>query len=207
MGLMTSPKANQARRKPGSAPQGYGTLPFDSLSALCCAIYLEWRQDVVEFDFEPRKFDFAEHGDRPAVSCIPDFEATLDTGELAIFEAKYSREHLRADEHAKLRLLEAHFDSRGISYTVVYRLDLENNGFLQTLALMRPYAQLEHSLQAQERALARLGAFPSADLSTWRQRATDVGVPVALLYHLLYQQRLPLEYQPLQFEELRLCHG
>jgi len=78
----------------GLPPAFAGGVPFDSLSALCCAIYLEWRQDVVEFDFEPRKFDFAEQGDRPAVSCIPDFEATLDTGKLAIFEAKYAAKWL-----------------------------------------------------------------------------------------------------------------
>lgn len=205
MGLMTTPRAHPARRKVGTAPPGYGVLPFDSLSALACAIYLEWRQDVVHFDFEPRKFDFSEHGDWPAASCIPDFEVTLDTGELAIFEAKYSQEQLRGDERAKLRLLEAHFQSQGVSYTVVYRLDLEKSGFLQTLALMRPYAQLDYSPKAVEKALERLTPFESADLTTWRKRASEARVPVALLYHLLYRQRLPLQYRPLQFMELELC--
>lgn len=207
MGLITSRKALPSRRKAGTAPNGYGVMPFDSLSALACAIYLEWREDVVHFDFEARKFEFSEHGEWPAASCIPDFEATLDTGELAIFEAKYSREQLRVDERAKLRMLKAHFASQGIAYTVVYRLDLERNGFLQTLALMRPYAQLDYSPIAVEKAMERLGACKSADLTTWRQRAAEAGVPVALLYRLLYQQRLPLLYQPLQFEELQLCQG
>lgn len=205
MGLLTSPKANTARRKAGTAPTGHGVLPFDSLSALACAIYLEWRQDVVQFDFEARKFDFSEHGEWPAASCIPDYEATLDTGELAIFEAKYSREGLRVDERAKLELLGAHFESRGFGYTVVYRLDLEKNGVLQTLALLRPYAQLDYSPKSVEKALERLTPFESADLTTWRKRASRAGVPVALLYHLLYRQRLPMQYRPLQFMELEQC--
>ncbi len=205
MGLMTSPKAHPARRKVGTAPPRNGALPFDSLSALACATYLEWRQDVVHFDFEARKFEFSAHGDWPAASCIPDYEATMDTGELAIFEAKYSREQLRADERAKLQLLEAHFESQGVGYTVVYRLDLEKSGFLQTVALMRPYAQLDYSPKAIEKALERLAAFESADLTTWRERASAAGVPIALLYHLLYRQRLPLQYRPLQFMELDPC--
>ncbi len=205
MGLMTSPKAHPARRKVGTAPPGSGVLAFDSLSALACATYLEWRHDVVQFDFEPQKFDFAANGDLPGVSCIPDYEVTLDTGELAIFEAKYSREQLRPAEEAKLRLLEAHFAHRGVSYTVVYRLDLEKSGFLQTVTLLRPYAQLEFAPANAEKAMGRLFAFPEADLKTWRQRAAAAGVPVALLYQLLYQQRLPLQYRPLQLTELELC--
>ena len=53
--------------------------------------------------------------------------------------------------------------------------------------------------------MGRLSAFPEADLKTWRQRAAAAGVPVALLYQLLYQQRLTLLYRPLQLTELELC--
>ena len=67
------------------------------------------------------------------------------------------------------------------------------------------YAQLEFAPASAENAMGRLSAFPEADLKTWRQRAAAAGVPVALLYQLLYQQRLPLLYRPLQLTELELC--
>ena len=73
------------------------------------------------------------------------------------------------------------------------------------MTLLRPYTQLEFAPASAEKAIGRLSAFPEADLKTWRQRAAAAGVPVALLYQLLYQQRLPLQYRPLQLKELELC--
>lgn len=40
-------------------------LTFDSLSALLCGVYLEWRPDVVRVAFEPREYEFEETPDLP----------------------------------------------------------------------------------------------------------------------------------------------
>ncbi len=206
IGLLTSPKTRSAGRTIGRAPLASGISPYDSLSSLACAIYLEWRSDVNEFRFEPKLHEFPADTEIQGVSCIPDYEAIMKTGEVAMFEAKYSQEQLRPEEREKIKLAKSHFERRGISYEVVYRLNLEQNGFLDNLYLLRQYGRLhlnEVNLLNAERLLKNHAV---ADLATWRKRASKAGVSTAMLYHLLYKQRLPLLYRPMQFVELSKWH-
>jgi hypothetical protein len=41
-----------------------------------------------------------------------------------------------------------------------------------------------------ERALARFGVREATTIEEWRRIAVSAGVPISLLYHLLYRQRL-----------------
>lgn len=203
IGLLTSPKA---ATKPVSTG-AWGALQYDSLSAMLCAVYLEWRSDVASFSFEPRRYRFAANDNLAALDCIPDFEAVLTTGEVVVFEAKYCREEMRNKERDKLALATDHFALAGIPYEVVYRLELERGGFIDTVFLLRQYGHHPYAEALLDEAQRRLADGDRADLWEWRRRAAAARVPTAVLYHLLYWQRLPLEYRPLQFEELQLWRG
>lgn len=187
------------------AKGGGDYLVYDSLTALYGAIYLEWRPDVVRLTFEPREYKFGPAHGLPELKCIPDFEAVLESGEICPYEAKYSREGLRAEERTKLDLTTAHFKYRNSSYSVIYRLDLEADGFLDTVILMRRYGLMAYPDKLLEAAQQRLAGEPAAPLDAWRSRAQRAGVPIGLLYHLLYHQRLPLVYRPLLPMELMPC--
>jgi hypothetical protein len=39
-----------------------GFLPFDSIPALDCGLYLEWRSDVMRIEFEPERYSFEATG-------------------------------------------------------------------------------------------------------------------------------------------------
>lgn len=203
IGLLTSPKAGTSPVPAGD----WGVLQYDSLSAMLCAVYLEWRSDVVSFSFEPRRYRFEANGNLVPLDCIPDFEAVLATGEVRVFEAKYGRDDLREKERDKLALTAAHFERAGIPYEVVYRLELERQGFIDTVFLLRQYGLHRYPDALLDEAERRLAGGDSADLWEWRRRANAASVPTAVLYHLLYRQRLPLEFRELQFEELQLWRG
>lgn len=200
VGYLTSPKAGSEPVPTGDG----GELKFDSLSAMLCALYLEWRSDVVSFSFEPRRYRFAANQDLVALDCIPDFEAVMETGEMRVFEAKYSRDDMRDKERDKLALTSAHFAQAGIPYEVVYRLDLERGGFIDTVFLLRQYGHHAYEGSLLDEAQRRLAHGDQADLWEWRRRAAAARVPTAVLYHLLYWQRLPMQCRPMQFEELQL---
>jgi hypothetical protein len=201
IGLLTSPKA-----RGGSSPwlmnDEREVMPFDSLSAMICALYLDWRKDVESFAFEPKVHKFSEVDALAALRCIPDFEVVLTTGEVEMVEAKYSKQDLREVEKERLELASQHFAAVGMPYRAVFRKDLEIDGFADTLFLLRPYGLLNYSEPVLARAHGRLEKFDAADLHTWRERAVEARVSVTLLYKLLYLERLPLVYKPLQFVEL-----
>ncbi|ODS68314.1 MAG: hypothetical protein ABS38_06880 [Acidovorax sp. SCN 68-22] len=182
-------------------------LVFDSMSALYCGIYLEWRQDVVSMAFEPHMLTFEAEAGLPELTCHPDYEAILDTGEIEFYEAKYSRDGLKDAEREKLALTAAHFEQRGIPYKVIYREDLETDGFIDTIILLRRYGLMQYPGGVVEAAAQRLAQGPEATLEAWRSHAATAGVPTALLYHLLYHQRLPLVYRPLLPMELQPCRA
>lgn len=182
-----------------------GVLPFDSISALKCGIYLEWRKDVAKIMFEPRIHKFDASGELQSLTINPDFEVALVDGELEIVEAKYSEESLKDKDREKLALAYAHFKAQGIPYKVVYRQQLEVNGFIETIILLRRYSKLVFGDSTIEAAIKRLQSIEQTDLKTWRKIANSAGISTALLYHLLYHQRLPLTYTPLQFVELLPC--
>ncbi|WP_324781129.1 PDDEXK family nuclease [Thiobacillus sedimenti] len=180
-------------------------LVFDSLSALYCGIYLEWLPNVVSMAFEPHEFTFEAEAGLPELRCHPDYEAILDTGEIEFYEAKYSRDGLRDVEREKLALTAAHFERRGIPYKVIYREDLEADGLIDTIILLRHYGLMQYPEGAVEAAAQRLAQGQEAPLEGWRTRAAAAGVPTGLLYHLLYHQRLPLVYRRLLPVELQPC--
>lgn len=206
VGLLSSPKASSAP-SPWLAGVGHGVMPYDSVSALICAIHLEWRKDVESFAFELRAHEFVATDLLAALRCVPDFEVVWTTGEIAPVEAKYAREDLRKPERERLELARQHFAAAGLTYEVVYRKDLEVDGFADTVFLLRQYGLLPYPERVLVAAEKRLSPFGAASLGTWRSRAADVGVSVAVLYKLLYLERLPLEYQPLQFVELDKWHA
>lgn len=182
-------------------------LTFDSLSALLCGIYLEWRRDVVSIAFEPRVHHFPATGTLPELTFVPDYEVILTTGELELYEAKYSAEGLDPAERAKLKLTQAHCEASGIPYQIIFRKKLEEDGFIDTLLILRRFGQLSFPDAMVEETLSRLSHFTSAYLEDWRTRAHKAGVPTRLLYHLLYHQRLSLAYRPLLSVELLPCRA
>jgi len=200
-GLMPSPKTS-ARPAWWPEHQTWGVLPYDSISAMVCARYLEWRSDVASIAFEARWHQFDANGSLAALRCNPDFEVVLTTGELEWVEAKHSRSALRPAEKTRLELAQQHFAAAGLTYTVIYREDLEADGFADTLLLLRQYGLWECTEAVLVSAQNRLSNFQAGDLRTWRARAVDAKVAIAVLYKLLYLQRLPLNYLPLQFVEL-----
>jgi len=180
-----------------------GKLSFDSIPALECAIYLEWSPRVALIEFEPEWFEFPETEDLPAVRCLPDFRATLDTGEFRMIEAKSSRERLSPKAVTQLEIIRQHFARRGIEYDIVYRSELKKNGFIDTISLLRRFGRLSFPPDALARALTRLNSGKSADLETWVGQARQVRVPLSVLHHLLYHQRLPLIYRKVLHPEIR----
>lgn len=177
-------------------------LPFDSLSALFCGIWLEYRKDIIKIQFEPRKFSFPATDTLPAIELIPDYMCVMDTGEIRFVEAKYSRVDLTQEEVDKLKWAELHFQNQGSVYEVVYRKDLEESGFVQTILLLRPYAQLGTPESTLTRAFERLRGFQPSTLTVWRARARELGVNIGVLYQLLYQQRLGFTPEPLSIIEI-----
>ena len=182
-------------------------MPFDSLSALICAICLEWRTNVASFSFEKREFNFSETDQLPQLRCIPDFEVLLTTAELGFVEAKYSEQDLRPQERLKLHIASRHAAEQGFFHEVMFRRTLEIDGFADTVFLLRPYGLMAYPEAKLDTAFKRLSSFEVTDLATWRERAIDARVPVAVLYKLLYQQRLPLKYRHLQFIEMDKWHA
>lgn len=63
-------------------------LPFDSLSSLYVGIFLEWRRAVVRLEFEAEK---VVHKRADSFIEVPDYRATLYTGEQGYVEANISR--------------------------------------------------------------------------------------------------------------------
>lgn len=177
-----------------------GVLPFDSIPALDCGLYLEWRSDVMRIEFEPEKFEATDGADRPAA--IPDYRCTLDTGEIEVTEAKSSERALRESERQQLHNSAEHCAYRGYQFRVVYRDELHKNGFLDTILLLRPFGWMTIPAATTEIALARLLVHEATTIEDWRRHAVAHRVPISVLYHLLYRQRLPLVYRRLLFTEL-----
>jgi hypothetical protein len=181
-------------------------MPFDSLSSLKCGLYLEWRQDVVQVSFEPDIDNYPATETLSALRCVHDYKVLFASAERGVVEAKYSQESIKSKQQANFQLAAAHLRERGISHTVVYRLELEKNGFIDTVLLLRRYGRhLHFKTSSIERAKQVLARQEEQDIAAWRERARKFGISIPLLYHLLYHQQLPLKYAPLQFVELELC--
>lgn len=180
-----------------------GKLPFDSMATLVCFIYLEWCLWTKWIEFEPEWFDFPVTGDLPAIRCLPDFRATQESGEFKIIEAKSRRERLSPEKLGKLENIRGQFAVRGVAYEVIYRSDLEANGFIDTIGLLRRFGHMSFPKPAIEYAHRKLSSGDAADLEAWVARARQKGVPVGLLHHLLYHQRLPLIYRKILHPEIR----
>jgi len=157
--------------------------------------------------FEPREYSFEATASLPELTCIPDYEVILESGEIELHEAKYARDGMREKERAKLELAAAHFDNSNIPYKVVYRQDLVADGFIDTILMLRRYGLTRYPLALVESAERSLSHLPAAPLEDWRSRADQAGVPTGLLYHLLYHQRLPLVYRRLLPVELQPCRA
>jgi hypothetical protein len=201
----------------GDRPRYIGQIPctkadgdylvFDSLSSLYCCLWLEFRRDVVSIAFEPEVHEFEASTTLPSVKSIPDYSCVMDTGEIDLVEAKYDVAALRPVEREKLRITKAHHEAVGHSYEVVSRTTLEKSGLIATVLLLRPYGRLSYSANLLEKAYEMLRTCVPATLEVWRENARKAGVPVGVLYKLLYQQRLAFVARPLAITELRQCLG
>lgn len=190
------------------APFGrVASLPFDSVSSLYGGLWLEWRDDIAKVGFEDQVDDHAEDGELPAMRAISDYHVVASSGELGRVEVKFSIDSLPADERKRLAALAEHANRKGLTFELMDRLRLEQNGFIQTVLLLRPYAQMQWAPAAARAALKRLETYPAGTLAAWRCRAREHQVPVGLAYQLLYRQQLPLVYEHLVPAELALCHA
>lgn len=186
------------------SPEDDPDLQFSSIAEMYACAWLKWRKDLGRVEFEPREYNFEAVGDLPALRCIPDFGVNfLATGELGVVECKYSPESLDPEEEARLKLEQRHFERIGFSWELVYRSKLEESGFIDTVMLLGRYEELVFSERRVKSALALLTPHPQTDLPGWRMRARQAGIPIGLLYQLLYRQYLPLTYRRLLPIELR----
>lgn len=184
-----------------------GVLVFRSITELKVAEYLAWLPQVVKISYERAEVRFDAHGSLPPVSCWPDFEVVLEGGEVEWVEAKYSEHGLSSEERTHLALLAAHFAREERRYRVVYRQEIEQNGFCASISLLRPYGRLHFSGAQVEGALRRLDVYRAQYLEDWVTLAESARVPTDLLYHLLYHQKLPMLYRPMIHPELRKCRS
>lgn len=193
MGVFNSPKSTRSQ------------VAFDSISSLLCGVYLEWRSDVSSFDFEPRRLSFPCPDDLQEIKSIPDYEVVFETGTIGYAEAKYDAIQLRSSEKKKLAALEAHFRREGIWHEVVYRKELEREGFIQTILLLRRYQNARYSPATRNRVLQAFRGYAEGNLAQWRERARAEAFPLAVVFRLLYEGELKLRYEPLQSSELQAC--
>lgn len=196
----------------GDVPQFTGSLPtrkapggelvFDSISTLVVAIFLEWCKTIRRLVFESRWYEFEATKELPAIRCLPDFECVLDTGEILIREAKSRKDDLSDEERESLDLVGKHFAVENTSYEVIFRDQLEANGFYDTIFLLRKYGLIEYSEKKLQTALDRLGSSDPHHLERWLTIARLQKVPTGVLHHLLYHQRLPITYRLVLHPEL-----
>jgi hypothetical protein len=185
-----------SRKAPG------GELAYDSIAALVVEIFLEWCTTIRQIVFESRWYEFQATKELPGIKCIPDFECVLDTGEIVIREAKSRINELTDEEREDLPLIGKHFAAQNTSYDVIFRDQLEANGFFDTIFLLRKYGLIEYSEKKLETALGRLTSSEPHHLERWREIARIQKVPTWVLYHLLYHQRLPITYRLVLHPEL-----
>lgn len=195
VGILPCPKAAE------------GCVVFSSLSEMYVGMYLTWAKRVSRIAFEAARLEFAAAGDLPSLVAWPDFEAVLDNGEIEWVEAKHSKDGLRPDEAEHLTWLAAHCEREHRRFRVIFRMDLHEDGFIDTVALLHRYGQLEFPTQSLTKAAERLAHHPASYLEQWRAHARAARVPIDVLYHLLYQERLPLLYRPLLPVELIACRA
>ena len=169
------------------------------------AIWLKWSKRVRRIAFEAAPLCFAAVDDLPALLAWPDFQVVLDNDELEWVEAKYSKEALTPKIASKLTQLAGHCERDQRRFRVVYRKELEANGFIDTISLLRRYGELEFDELVLNRAVTRLSTYSPCFLEHWRSHARVQRVPIDVLYHLLYRERLPLLYRPMMPPELERC--
>lgn len=180
-------------------------LPFSSLSELAVGLFLRWAPSVKGIAYEPTEVVFEATADLPRIAGWPDFEVVLDGGEVEWVNAKYSDSGMRDAERTQLDGFDAHCRATGRRHRVVYRDQLEQDGFIETIGLLRPYGDLEFQEADLAGALSILGGLPPTHLEGWEARTREALLPLDLVYHLLYHQRLPLVYRPLVHRSLRRC--
>jgi len=183
-----------------------GELWFRSVVELCVGQFLAWSPEVQRIFYERRPLSFESVAGLPALTCWPDYEIVLDSGEIEWIEAKASPESLAAEDKARLELIAAHCARESRRYRVIYRSELEKDGFIETISLLRPYGRLTFGPHVLKSAIARLGGYEATHLDGWSDHARAERVPLDVLFHLLYHQHLPLKYRPLVHTELRKWH-
>jgi hypothetical protein len=175
------------------------------LSELAVGLFLDWATSVKAIAYEPKEVEFEATADLPQVTGWPDFEVVLDGGEVEWVNAKYSEDTLREAERAKLEAFDAHCSVSGRRHSIVYRDELEQDGFIETIGLLRPFGALTFPEQDLAGVLSILGGLPKTHLEGWEARTREALLPLEIVYHLLYHGRLPLVYRPLLPRILRRC--
>jgi hypothetical protein len=182
-----------------------GVLVFSSITEMLGAIFLIFCKLVRSIKFEPVEVKFEPTGDLSGVIGWPDYETVLDGGEIEWNNLKYSAASLRPDERERLEVFDAHCRISGRRHRILYRDELERDGFIATISLLWRYGRLSFPEADRAGALGVLGGLPPTHLEGWQARAREALIPVDLLYHLLYHEQLPLVYRPLLPPALRLC--
>lgn len=211
-------KTNRARvTNKGPLPRFIGLLPtdkapdgvlvFSSITELLTGIFLAWARAVRRIEFEAREVAFEPTDNLAGVNGWPDYELTLEGGEIEWVNAKYSRSSLRDEEREQLDLFDAHCLASGRRHRIVYRDELERDGFIESILLLRPYGLLPYPNDEIQGALIILGGLPPTHIDGWHLRAREAFLPIDLVYHLLYREQLPLTYRPLMHTALRQCRN
>jgi len=178
-------------------------LPFDSVTALKVGIHLERRPNVVLMEFEPEELEYIVDGEPE--TCIPDYRLTINTGEMGWAEAKHDEAKLSAEDAERFRRHKALANERGMQHEVLFQKTLEKDGELDTVILLRRYAQLEFPRSALTRAEQKLKSAHPLSLREYEARARATSIYLSVVYYLLYHQRLPLLYKKFTLEEMELC--
>ncbi len=166
-------------------------------------MYLDWKKLIASISFEPHKHKVEIDG--VSFTSIPDIGATDIDGRFGYVEAKYDISRLTDEELARLDKCSRWYEREGYAYEVLDRKTLESNGLIQTIALLRRYRSLRYPPETLARAKRCLIHERAATLREHQERAKQRGVPLSILYVLLYRQELSLIFEKLVHAKVALC--
>lgn len=178
-------------------------MVFDGLTALKLGVVIERRKSVTSLIFEARKFSDSDS----ELGLIPDYQAATQFGELSYIEAKYDLNELSPRDKQQIRRTREVVEQEGCNYEVLGFVQENADGYVDTTLLLRRYSQLEVSAERRTSAIELLIADGPRTLREYRASAVKAGVPVSLLYYLLYHDDLPLMYERFELEEIRRCRA
>lgn len=180
-------------------------IVYSSVTELYVGLYLEWREDIAQFSYETSTLEFEINDVKTKFH--PDFDVVYTSGEIGHVEAKYSEDSLSQKEATRLHLESEYCKKNGLGFDIYYRRFLEENHFIGHIRFLRRYKQIPENSQLRKSVVESMSPLGAGTLKQWVQRASEHKAPLWVTYQLLYDNRLPLIYEPMYRKEFELCRG